>query len=234
MVPTDVTWGTPGRDNPTIGTLGPNLSSGPLAGVTPSNKFPKQEELKGSTDFILVQTEDQTVLQRESPYLVTLSSGTVLASVKRPSAMGMIHTEVGEVAFAANSDAFISYKDGVLRVRNIDGMGATLKVRINKGPETGKTYAVSPGYELVISDHKLSRSDLRPTDGILRRKSQAFENGFAAVSQFHVESAISQSSLVSKISKAEGDAKSKRIVSDMSRMAAVLNHVQGTGGFTNK
>jgi hypothetical protein len=234
--PLDVTRVIPGaynQNSPTMNLLGAQIGGAATMGIGVPKTFPGTENLKGNPDFILVQPEANTVQHRESPYLVTLTSGTVLAGVHRPSQMGMLHTPLAEIAFAANSDSFVSFINGTLRIRNVDGMGQTVKVRITSGPLAGKIYSVQPGYELVVSDHKLGREDLRPSDGILRRKSQTFDNGFAGVSQYHVHSALQQSGVVSQLnSNKSSNELSRKVIGDMSRMAAVLNSVQGAAGYT--
>lgn len=222
-----------GPETQTLATIGNQLGGPAIAGIGSEGKFPSQENLKGPTDFILVQGEADAETHRESPYLVSLIRGTVLASVRRPSTMGMLTTPIGKVSFAANSDAFITYNDGVLRVKNVDGLSRTIRVQLSSGPLSGKIYSVQPGYELVVSDHKLTRADLRPNDGVLRRQAQTFDDGYAGASQYQVESALSASTVVAQLSTKTGDAKASRVLTDMSRMASVLNHVQGgAGGFS--
>ena len=124
-------------------------------------------------------------------------------------------------------------KDKVLTIRNVTGLGTTIKVLFKCGPLAGRTFAVQPGYELVAANHKLSREDVRPHDGILRRAPQLFAGGMASISQYSVESALQQSSLVSDLrAKQATDPKARKVVTDMARMAAVLNQVNGTQGFT--
>ena len=233
--PLDVTRLIPGaynQNSPTLNMLGAQVGGPATLGVGTPKAFPGADNLKGNPDFILVQPETGADTHRESPYLVTLTQGTVLAGVHRPSNMGMIHTPLGEVAFSANSDSFVSFNNGTLRIRNVDGTGQTVRVRITSGPLAGKVYSVQPGYELVVSDHKLSRTDLRPTDGILRRASQSFDNGFAGVSQYHVHSALQQSGVVSQLNaNKNGSELNRKVIGDMSRMAAVLNSVQGGAGY---
>lgn len=207
-----------------------------ISGITEIRSFPSSEFLKGSQDFILVQKEsDSDVIQRETPYLVNLVHGRVLASVRRPSELGMVHTELGDVAFHSNSDAFIDFAGDVLRVRNFDGMGQTIKVRINRGPSQGHAFAVAPGYELVVADHKLTRTELRPNDNIMRRGTQTFAGGFAGVSQYSGESELQHNAIVAQmVQRQNSDAKAHRILSDMSRMAAVLNQINGGDGFSRE
>jgi hypothetical protein len=225
--PLDVTNPIP---NPSfdLSTGGPS----PLAGVAQTNSFPGPDDLNGPNDFILVQGDPKD-FRKETAYLVTLLHGTVLTSVRKPSQVGMMITPVGDIAFSSNSDAFISFENGILRVRNVDGLGENIKVRITSGPNAGHSYAIGLGYELVISDHKLERSELRPSDGILRRRSEVVNEGFGAVSQFNVEHALQESPIVAQMQQTEGDAKTKRVLADMSRMAAVLNHVNGYEGFAH-
>ena len=227
VVPTDVT-----SANPDLSTVNTGIGS-PLAGLMESKSFPSMDSLGGNSDFILVNGDDKSY-KRETPYLVNLLGGTILVSVKRPSSVGMLNTPLGEIAFNANADCFVSYDQGLVRLRNVDGMGQTVKVRLDKGPfagTNGHIYSVAPGYELVLGDHKLSSSELRPTDGILRRRSQTIDDGYAAISQFHVQSALQASALIPKMVSAQSDAKVKRVIGDMSRMAAVLNHVNGAEGY---
>lgn len=233
--PTDFTRVAPTLQNPIITEITSQSVAIPaLDGIASERTFPGAENLKGPSDFILVQPEEGAVLQRESPYLVALNNGTILASVRRPSSMGMISTPIGRVAFTANSDAFISFSDGALRVRNVDGVSRNIRVNVLTGPLAGKIYSVKPGFELVVSDHKLGREDLRPGDGILRRQSQIFGGGFAGACQYQVQSALSRSAVVTHLAANQSDAKSRRVLADMSRMAAVLNQVQGASGYSSK
>lgn len=168
--------------------------------------------------------------------MVNLTEGTVLASVKRPSQLGMVNTKLGEVALYANSDAFISFENGVLRIRNVDAVGQDMRVRLDTGPfaSNPKIFTITPGHELVVADHKLTRADMRPQDGILRRNPELLADGFVGISQYHVESALQQSAIVTQLSQNESDVKNKRVLADMSRMAAVLNHVNGTHGYAKE
>lgn len=227
VVPTDVT-----NANPDLSGINGNVGE-PTAGLMPAKSFPSMDELGGPTDFILVNG-DESSYKRETPYLVNFFGGTVLVSVKKPSNLGMLNTPLGEVAFTANSDAFVSYDNGVLRIRNVDGLGQTVKVRLDKGPFAGTSahaYTIAPGYELVLGEHKLTGKEMRPSDGILRRRSQAIDDGYGSISQFEVQSALQSSALIPKMVAVESDAKVKRVLSDMSRMAAVLNHVNGAEGY---
>lgn len=220
-----------------------NISVGPpvvevmtttaLIGVGECDGFPSADHLAGSLDFLLAIPQDaNTELKRTSPYVVELLNGNILGSVRRPSNTGIVQTPEGDVAYSANSDAFVSVQNHTLRVRNVDGMGRNIKIHLKHGPLAGKTLSIQPGYELVASDHKMSRADLRPADGIARRSFQLFAGGFVAVSQYQVESELQHSALVSSLKQKEStDPKARRILNDMSKMAAVLNQMNGPQGF---
>jgi hypothetical protein len=72
---------------------------------------------------------------------------------------------------------------------------------------------------------------LRPHDGISRRRTKVLNQGYVALSEFSVESVLHTSSLIANMTQKESDAKEKRIISDMSKMAAVLNQVNGSSGY---
>jgi hypothetical protein len=233
LQPVDVTHTTD-----SMNSIGPQPSDDydALVGLSETRGFPSGEKLKGSEDFLLViKQNDSDQTTRVSPYVVTLNHGTVLASVRRPSQTGLLHTDVADIAFSANSDSFITFADGLTRIRNVDGMGQALKVKINKGPGTGIAMTIAPGYEIVLADRKLTHDDMHPSDGIARRGSHLLTGGCAAVSEYNVEGALQASALVAKMSASDqSDPKSKRIVADMSRMAAVLNQINGMQGFNDK
>ena len=172
---------------------------------------------------------------RPNVYSVDLKSGAVLVSVRRPSELALVHTGLGDVAIAANGAATVSCENGVLRVANITGRGDSLKVQFAPGGGEGapnpKTVAIKTGFEFVFADHRLGRSDIRPVDGVARRHSKVLENGYAAVSEFSVESLLSSSELIANMSQKSASTQDRQILGDMSKMAAVLNYVNGTQGF---
>jgi hypothetical protein len=229
-VPTDATNPIP----PGLTQIGPNMD--PLGGITELKSFPDNSFLKGSADFILLQKAPGTDANKDTPYSVNFVSGTIMVSVRKPSNIGMIDTPLGRIAVYGNADAMLSFKDGVLRIQNLDGVGNTLRINLSKGPFTSNPIilALAPGHELVASDHKLTRSDLTAGDGILRRKPKLIGEGNIAVSQFSLESVLSNSALIAQMNQKETGSKEHRVLADMSRMAAVLNHVNGTQGYTNQ
>ena len=154
--------------------------------------------------------------------------------MRRPARVGHIETRFGTIACQPNSDIIIKFEGNTLRITNADSVGRKLKVALNKGPfSKNKTkVSVKPGYELIVGKNRLSRRDLRPRDGIARRHFQVLENGHLAISEISVASIIKSSDLLAHLRQNTTGYTEKRIIGDMSKMAAVLNHVNGTQGFT--
>jgi hypothetical protein len=231
VVPTDVTQANfSGLSVPLF------FSNTALNGIMKINEkdFPKDGQKGDDGAGILVKWKPGTDYKKPAPTIVELVHGEILVSVRSPAKMAMIHTNFGAIALATNSDVIVELKDGVLRIKNIDGMGMKVMVKLNQGPFAGKVAAVSvaPGYELTASETRLTALLLRPRDGIARRYMKVLEEGYLAISEFSVASAMEQCSSVLQLRQSVGGLKERRIVSDMTKMAAVLNHKMGTQGFT--
>ncbi|MGH9553603.1 MAG: hypothetical protein ACRD3W_29750, partial [Terriglobales bacterium] len=207
-----------------------------MGGITPVSQFPNDKDAGGSTEWILVRYEQGTVFTRPSPYIVNFDNGRILVSVKKPSNMAFVKVGFGEIALQANGDMVVSNKDGVLRIDNLDGIGKSVTVRLNEGPFGGKaqTLSIAPGYEVVAGEHKLTAHDLHPHDGIARRNFRVLQSGNLAVSEFSVESAIKNISMIVEMTQSTSGVKERRIAGDMSKMAAVLNYMNGTQGYTEE
>lgn len=239
-------------------------SSMPLA--TNSGRFPKQEDLRGSTDFLMVKSAPNTEYSKVNAYAANLQNGTLLVAVRKPSNTGMVTTALGDIAISANGDCLISLNpqggtdgpssalpggtptawnstggntggtggDGqVLRVMNLDGMGESCKVNLTGGAFSHlpqKIFVLAPGAELVAGTAPLSSRELRPNDGVTRRKAQMIDKHIA-LSRFSVESVFKGSDLIASLGRAESGSKESRVISDMSKMAAVLNQVHGSWGY---
>ncbi len=232
VVPTDVTSQFPQSITVTGGMLTPSgTGPGLLAGfhTMPESAFPKQEELGGSPEFIEVKWAPLSEFTKPNLYSVNLNAGQVLVGVKKPSNTGMIITPIGSVAIFSNSDVLVSYKGGVLRVSNLDGLGDTVRINFN-----GKVYSIPPGVEFVGSDKKLTRQDLHPGDNLARRNAQVIQGENAAIIEFSVESTLEGSNLVANLQTSSAGDKERRMLNDVSRMAAVLNHLAGTEGFSQQ
>jgi hypothetical protein len=233
LVPTDVT-----NPMPQLGAAynipSLQLPSG-VSGLIPLkiNDFPKEENNKDKGEWVLVRAEQDTHYSRPSPISVELSVGAILVSVRRPSQTAFVKTELGKIAITANGDAIIKNSDGVVRVMNIDGMGKSVRVKLEGGPFVGndtRVVGLKPGFELVAGSRLLKRSDLKPKDGIGRRKASVVLKGYAAVNQFSVDTLMQSCDLVIAINQNVSGVKERRILSDMSKMAAVLNMMDTAPG----
>ncbi|HEY9787273.1 MAG TPA: hypothetical protein V6D17_17920 [Candidatus Obscuribacterales bacterium] len=240
FVPTDVTTSGASQDGVVELSRGDNFTGALAAfnGVEPLriSDFPKDDDAKGNSEWILVRARAQTKYDRPTAYEVTLQTGGILVSVKRPSHLAFVKTNLGKVAISANGDAIINYVDGKLRVINLDGVGKSVRVKLTEGPFAGKdskVVALRPGYELVAGDKELKRLDLRPHDGITRRKASIVMRGFAAVNELSLHSVIASSDLVVDVAQKAKGVQERRILSDMSKMAAVLDYLHNNHEFVH-
>jgi hypothetical protein len=200
------------------------------------SQFPKADKVVQSHDWITILAKDGAQYSKPNNYTADLKSGDILVSVKEPSKLAIVITPLGNIAIGANGDVMVSYNNGVLRVWNFDGEGKTIKVQLDKGPFAGDadpTVVLACGYELIAGQEKMTRSTLRPKDGIARRYQKVLENGHLAVSEFSLESAINSCDMLVDLQQKTTGLKERRILSDMSKMAAVLNYKNGgTQGYT--
>jgi hypothetical protein len=186
------------------------------------------------------------VAPRYALFSIDLKSGSIIVSVRKPSDVALIHTPLGTASVHADGDVLVSYDDGVMRVSNLDGLGKNVLVQIhsesvsaaiNGKPATEPltttplAMAIAMGYEFISGDHKLGHAELRPADGIARRNFSFLNGGFAAVNEFSLESVLRTSGLIVDVDQALSGVKERRIVADMSKMAAVLNYMHGSEGF---
>jgi hypothetical protein len=227
IVPTDVTnlnWMPPANS----GGVHPALAGIKSVG---EKSFPASSALSGPSSGILVRSEPGTEFSRPNVYVVDLQKGAVLLSVRRPSNVALIQTPLGEVSVAANGDAMVRFEDGLLRIDNLDGRGESVMVKFDGKLGSAKPLAIAPGFEIVAGDHTLGRSDVRPSDGIARRHSKVLEGGKIAVNTFSLQSLLESHSLIAGMNQSQSGTKERKILGDMSKMAAVLNYVNGTQGY---
>jgi len=208
-----------------------------LSGIQVLNDrvFPGADLVGKNFDWITVLAKEGAVYSKINNFTADLKSGEIIVSVKSPSRLAFVKTPYGEIAIGANSDVMISFNNGVLRVLNFDGENKVLKIQLNKGPFGGPadpTVTIAPGYELIASDKVITRAEMRPKDGIARRFAKSLENGHLAISEFSVQSAASSISMLVNLQQSTTGVKERRIVTDLSKMAAVLNYRSGTDGFT--
>lgn len=239
VVPTDTSY---------QGGAAGGLPAGKLGGVLPpnappvsdgiqilaDNQFPEKDESKQPTDGILVRAKDNAQIERPNSYSVKLVSGTILVSVRRPSRLGMITTPLADVALSADGDLLISEEHGVLHILNASARGLNCKIKLHKAEFASSrkhTFAIKPGFEFTACQTKLSRANLRPADGIARRRTQVFEDGRIALSEFSVHGLLVHHELVASLNQKDMGTKERRILGDLSKMAAVLNQVNGSTGY---
>lgn len=228
--------------------ISPERGSGSAVGLLqmPIDTFPRPDAMKGSTEWILVRSKPGTNIAKSSDYSFDLKQGSIILSIRRPSQVAIVNTPMGSVSVEANGDVLVSYEEGGLRVMNLDGLGKNVKIKLTpsalsalvNGKQPAEPLKVEPlcfalaaGYEFLAADHTLSRAELRPPDGIARRAFVVLEKGACATCQFSLESVLTTTWLAGDIKQNVTGIKERRILSDMAKMAAVLNYVHGTQGY---
>lgn len=195
------------------------------------NHFPIPKT-KDRGDGIIVRAEEQSSTERPSPCSVKIHSGRVLVSVRRPSEVGLAITALAEVSLSSDSDVLIGAENGLVRVLNLDSRGSACKVKLGQNvlnDAKNKIISIKPGTELVFSNAKLSRHVLRPSDGIARRRSKMLEDGRIAITEFSLASVMQSCDLIVQLEQERSNGKAQRMLTDMSKMAAVLNYMNGSG-----
>jgi hypothetical protein len=209
----------------------PPLSDGIM--VLADRQFPRETEGTTDHDSILVRARENTIMERGGDCAVTLKEGSILVSVRRPSKLGFIKTSLGDIALSADGELLVTANRGTVHILNASARGAGCKIRL--APQfAGKknTFAIQPGYDFTVSEHRLSRAELRPSDGIARRRSQVFEDGRIALSEFSVSGLLRDCDLIASLQQKDSGNKERRILADLSKMAAVLNQVNGAMGYS--
>src|SRR5262249_18280642 len=112
-----------------------------------------------------------------------------------------------------------------------------VQVALHKGPFAGQNaaaYAVDTGNELAAGTRKVTVADLHPADGIGRRGARLLSKGYLAVSQISLNSALYSSDILLQMSRQPQNEREKQVVHSISKMAAVLNYVNGAGGYVTQ
>lgn len=234
VVPSDVTG-----QSMTGGMLNPAYLMGPAANAALQGirkiddiNFPRATPREDDPDGLLVKWRPDSKFTRPQNNIVKLVSGEILVSVKSPAKKGIINTTYGIIALEANAVVMTSYENGILRIKNMDGIGQKIKIKLNEGNFAHQKpiiVTVAPGYEFVAADHTLNRRELRPKDGIARRFVKVLEQGQAAIGEFSLASAMDNSSILVDLRQSVSGVKERRVLSDMTKMAAVLNYQMGGG-----
>lgn len=241
MVPTDVTNNTYSGAQSDVRLANAQavaqFHNQALNGLVPikDNQFPQGTPKQDDPEGIVVKWLPESVFSKPQNNVVVLESGEILVSLKSPARHAAILTPFGKIALAANADVLVSYKDGVLRLKTMDGLGTKVMVKLFEGSFAGAKpilVSVAPGYEFIAADHKLTRFDLRPKDGIARRCVKLLEQGQIAISEFSAASAIAGSGVLMDLKQSVNGAKERRVLQDMTKMAAVLNFKLGSSGFS--
>jgi hypothetical protein len=266
LIPTDYTGPTRFREEIPF-PQGPGASNVPTGGVKKLN--PEAFRIpEGDADGILVKARAKTRFSRPSLKSVQLEDGAVLVSVRKPCDIGLVTTPHASVSIATGADVIVEYREGVLRVFNLTGIGEAVKVQIHatsvsarlasnsagigssegeevaiaqqipgkidntdKAAPTAFTLALKLSHEIVFADRPLEATDLRPADGIARRGTCLLESNLLCVSEFSLESALSSCDMILDLQQAVSGVRERRVLSDMAKMASVLNFVNGSQGF---
>lgn len=229
ILPTDVT----GRITGVEGQLPQNASA--LSGIKLST-FPSKEAGRDEEPGITARGDENAVFHKQSPFFVKYEKGDVMVSIRKPCRLGFVSTPLGEIALTGDADIMMSdSEDGVLHIFNLSGNGETVRIKFNDAvlpDEKEKTFALAPGYELIGAPHQLSYHEIRRQDSIARRNFKVIQNGQVAVCEFSVESVLVSSNVIAKLQSSEAGPKDRRVIADLSKMAAVLNEINGPYGYT--
>lgn len=192
------------------------------------------ENAELNAEGLIVKYKPGSVYEMTSNTAVKLGNGDFLVSVRRPTKLAIVTSKFAKAYFSPDADLEIRTSDDCVRYVNLSGLKQKVIIKVNEDvlPQAKtRVFSVMPGYELVLGDHRLHRAELRPHDGYARRCYKTLENGQMAISEISVESVLKNSDLVAELGQTKTDVKEKRILADMSKMAAVLNYVNGTAAF---
>jgi hypothetical protein len=214
--------------------MGQNANA--LAGIQTlsDSLFPNQEDANGNPEWLLIRQKVGADVQKLSPLSARLNHGQIIASVRRPTRLAFVSTTGVTIALTGDADVMVCAENDAVRVTNLDGRGETVKIKVDAkliSSQSDKVLALAPGYELVIANHVLQSSEVRLADGCARRHFKLLEDGKMSVCEICTETVVTSSELVAEMDRQPTD-KEKRVLADMSKMAAVLNYINGTEGFT--
>jgi hypothetical protein len=216
-------------------TFNPN-PTGPLDGLIAlvDDMWPKAEAMEGPDEGILVEGDDASLFVKETGHSVKLDRGQILVAVRRPSHVALIKSPLANISLAADGDIMVTYdQGGLIRIMNISGRGTVCKIKLDPSIWAGEKQtllSIKPGFELVGSISKVTRPDIRPADGVARRGSKLIANGHIAVSGVSIQSVLGSNAIIAKLNQKD-DKQDRRIIANMSKMAAVLNYVNGEEGY---
>jgi hypothetical protein len=214
--------------------IGENANA--LSGIKTVGEFASEDRAREGIDTLVVKFTDDSKFKKLATYAVEFESGEILASLHKPSRLGFVSFPLGKIALSADSDITIKKVGDVFHVVNCTGRNEGVKIKLMQGEvgdQNDKVIALAPGYELIVGPHVLKRSDIRIADGCARRHFKMLDSGKIAVCEISTESMLNASAVVTQLNQKEVN-KDGRILGSLSKMAAVLNYVNGTDGFTTE
>jgi hypothetical protein len=179
---------------------------------------------------MLFHEEAGSKIAKISDNELKLEEGSVLLSVHGQTAS--VETPNGKVQVKGEGNVLTSFIAGVMRVDNISARAGACKVQMNGATieRDTTTVALAPAYELVVGDRKLADGEIRPADGIARRRGYVFEGAHVATNEFSIDSIIDTHPIISAMltdtTKAD-----RKCLNEVTKMAAVMNFIHGAGGY---
>lgn len=212
VVPTDVT------NNFFTGGQMPPAANSALNGIQrlPERFFPRETPKEDDPEGILVKWLPGTIFTRPQNNIVKLTSGEVLISIKNPATRANLLTPFGTIALDASADIIASFENGVLRLKNMDGLGMKVKIKLDQGCFANQKpilVSLAPGYEFTAADHTLARTELKPKDGIAGRFIKVLEQGQLAVAEFSPASALNNNAMIVDLRQSISGVKERRVLS---------------------
>jgi hypothetical protein len=207
-------------------------SADALDGIRTLNSFPTEGD--GSMDQVLVRGTEESKFKKTNSYSVRFDEGEILVSVRKPTRVAFVTFDCGTVALNPDADVMLKRVNDVYHIINFDGRGETVKIKFSGGDarsQDAKVVALAPGFEVVVGDRVLKHSDIRLADGCARRHFKSLDDGKVVVCEISTESVMRSSSVIAHLHQSQSEEMDRRIIGDMSKMAAVLNYVNGTQGF---
>lgn len=220
--------------------------------------FPSAIEIRGNARGLLLHARKETKYDLLSPVSLWLESGPLLVAVRAPSDLALIATKFGDVCVTAGADALLERGEGTLRITNLSTAHGTVnlvmhdrqwknspwahleKVReLNKKASKGKKrsddfesgcLALAPGYELVVGDHSLEISEVKPADSVGRRDIKIIgDSGRFAISELCIDHLIQTHDLVRNL-KEHGE-RANNILTEINKVGVQFKTKQGEDGF---
>ncbi len=224
-----------------------------------ARSFPSAIEIRGNARGLLLHARKDTKYDLLSPVSLWLESGPLLVAVRTPSELALIATKFGDVCVTAGADALLERGEGTLRIANLSNAHGTVnlvmhdrqwknspwshieqvkelsrkssksKKRSEESAESG-SLSLAPGYELVVGDHSLEVTEIKPADSVGRRDFKVIgDSGRFVISEICVDNVVQVHDLVRNL-KEHGE-RANNILSEINRVAGQFKAKQGEEGF---